>query len=192
MGLRSGFTCCRRRRDARQAPPSDQLAPTLLGSQEPIVCTLKSTSLQTAAPTESKSRRGDGIRSAVPCCGQQIEMLMRMLKPKRTKQASHASSFEPPARAEVTEQASPEEEASFQAAQSALKTLTALDNDSLLKLYAHYKQATVGPATGSRPGVFEVRARAKYDAWAALRSMDASSAKKAYCALADEYVPGWR
>jgi diazepam-binding inhibitor (GABA receptor modulator, acyl-CoA-binding protein) len=36
----------------------------------------------------------------------------------------------------------------------------------LLELYALYKQATLGDVGGPRPGAFDVRARAKYDAWA--------------------------
>ena len=39
------------------------------------------------------------------------------------------------------------------------------DNDTLLKLYALYKQATLGDATGKRPGFTDMVGRAKYDAW---------------------------
>ena len=35
------------------------------------------------------------------------------------------------------------------------------DNDTLLKLYALYKQATQGDATGEQPGAFDFVKRAK-------------------------------
>jgi len=80
----------------------------------------------------------------------------------------------------------------FERAQQAVKTLKKLSNENLLRLYAHYKQATVGPARGTRPGVFDAVARAKFDAWSKLGAMSAESAKTAYCGLVDEFVPGWR
>ena len=84
------------------------------------------------------------------------------------------------------------EEELFEAAQAAVKTLSSLDDRNKLRLYAHYKQATVGPAQGSRPSVFQQVARAKWDAWAELQNMSTADAKRGYCSLADEFVPGWR
>jgi diazepam-binding inhibitor (GABA receptor modulator, acyl-CoA-binding protein) len=37
-------------------------------------------------------------------------------------------------------------------------------NNVMLDLYGLYKQATVGDATGKRPGITDLRGRAKYDA----------------------------
>ena len=85
-----------------------------------------------------------------------------------------------------------DEDSLFEAAQEAVKSLPSLDDTSKLKLYAHYKQATVGPAQGSRPSMFSQVARAKWDAWSQLGSMSATEAKRGYCFLADEFVPGWR
>ena len=60
-----------------------------------------------------------------------------------------------------------------------------LGNEEKLLLYALYKQATVGDcAPGKpRPRAFEVRARAKHDAWASRRGMEASYAMREYLAL---------
>ena len=80
----------------------------------------------------------------------------------------------------------------FKAAQEAVKTLSSLDDSNKLRLYAHYKQATVGPAQGSRPSIFNQVARAKWDAWSQLGSMSSAEAKRGYCELADQFVPGWR
>jgi acyl-CoA-binding protein len=39
-------------------------------------------------------------------------------------------------------------------------------NDILLKMYGLYKQATDGDVKGERPGGFDFKAIAKYEAWA--------------------------
>jgi diazepam-binding inhibitor (GABA receptor modulator, acyl-CoA-binding protein) len=54
----------------------------------------------------------------------------------------------------------------------------------MLELYGLYKQATAGDATGSRPGMLDVKGRAKYDAWAGRKGMSADDAMTAYLALA--------
>ncbi|MCP4305136.1 MAG: acyl-CoA-binding protein [bacterium] len=53
-------------------------------------------------------------------------------------------------------------------------------NEDLLKLYALYKQATVGDAAGDRPGMMEFVKRAKYDAWALLEGTSQEDAMQAY------------
>ena len=40
-----------------------------------------------------------------------------------------------------------------------------LTNEDKLKFYALFKQATVGNCTGKRPGMMNVVARYKFDAW---------------------------
>ena len=57
------------------------------------------------------------------------------------------------------------------------------DNDTLLRLYALYKQATSGDVTGTRPGLFNMVGRAKYDAWAGLEGTPPDDAKQAYIDL---------
>ncbi len=52
----------------------------------------------------------------------------------------------------------------------------------LLELYALYKQATAGDAQGSRPGMLDVRGRAKYDAWSKRQGMTQEDAMQAYVA----------
>ncbi len=53
----------------------------------------------------------------------------------------------------------------------------------MLKLYALYKQAVSGDATGNRPGMFDMVGRAKYDAWAGLKGMSRDSAMQSYVDL---------
>ena len=59
------------------------------------------------------------------------------------------------------------------------------DNDTLLKLYALYKQATAGDVAGSRPGFTDFVGRAKYDAWAALKGSAKEQAMRDYVALVE-------
>ncbi len=60
------------------------------------------------------------------------------------------------------------------------------NTDDMLALYGFFKQANVGDATGSRPGMLDVRGRAKFDAWAKCRGMTADAARAAYIALAQK------
>jgi diazepam-binding inhibitor (GABA receptor modulating acyl-CoA-binding protein) len=59
-------------------------------------------------------------------------------------------------------------------------------NEDLLRLYALYKQATVGDVSGKRPGMMEFVKRAKYDAWAILEGMSQEDAMQAYVELVAE------
>ncbi len=73
----------------------------------------------------------------------------------------------------------------FEAAAKAVNALAKSPGTSdMLELYGLYKQASVGDATGSRPGMFDPRARAKWDAWSARKGMSAEGARAAYLALA--------
>lgn len=58
-------------------------------------------------------------------------------------------------------------------------------NDVLLKLYALYKQGTVGDVTGERPGGFDFVGSAKYDAWAKLRGLSREEAQREYVNLVE-------
>ena len=57
------------------------------------------------------------------------------------------------------------------------------DNDTLLKLYALYKQGSEGDVNGPKPGFFDFVGTAKYEAWAKLKGTGADDAKKKYVAL---------
>ncbi len=57
------------------------------------------------------------------------------------------------------------------------------DNMTLLKIYALYKQGSVGDAEGDRPGFAEFVARAKWDAWNELKGTTADEAMQQYIDL---------
>lgn len=56
-------------------------------------------------------------------------------------------------------------------------------NEELLDLYALFKQATEGDVTGDRPGGFDFKAIAKYDAWASKKGISNEKAMEAYVVL---------
>lgn len=72
-----------------------------------------------------------------------------------------------------------------QAAVDAKKLPRKPDNNTLLKLYALYKQATAGDVSGSRPGGFDMEGKLKYDAWAKLKGKTKDAAMQEYTALVD-------
>ncbi|XP_019422742.1 PREDICTED: acyl-CoA-binding protein-like [Lupinus angustifolius] len=53
-------------------------------------------------------------------------------------------------------------------------------NENLLIIYGLYKQATVGPIDTSRPGIFNQRDRAKWDAWKAVEGKSKEEAMNDY------------
>ncbi len=59
------------------------------------------------------------------------------------------------------------------------------DNDTLLKLYALYKQGAEGDVSGERPGFFDFVGVAKYEAWEKLEGTDQEEAMKRYIELVD-------
>ncbi len=59
------------------------------------------------------------------------------------------------------------------------------DNDTLLKLYAFYKQGSEGDVSGEKPGFFDFVGVAKYEAWDKLRGMDRDEAKQKYIDLVE-------
>jgi len=57
------------------------------------------------------------------------------------------------------------------------------DNQTLLKIYALYKQATGGDAEGKRPGFADMVGRAKWDAWNELKGTGKAAAMQNYVDL---------
>ena len=79
----------------------------------------------------------------------------------------------------------------FEDAQKRVKGLSkSPSTDDLLELYAFYKQATSGDVSGSRPGMLDMKGRAKYDAWAKKKGTGKDAAMTAYVALVDRLTGG--
>lgn len=79
----------------------------------------------------------------------------------------------------------------FASAQQRVKTLkTQPSNDTLLELYSLYKQASVGDVEGKRPGLLDLKGRAKFDAWAARKGTSKDAAMEKYVALVNRLLAG--
>lgn len=57
------------------------------------------------------------------------------------------------------------------------------DNMTMLKIYALFKQASIGDAIGERPGFTDMIGRAKWDAWQVLAGTTQESAQQQYVDL---------
>ena len=62
------------------------------------------------------------------------------------------------------------------------------DNDTLLRLYALFKQGSDGDVHGDKPGFFDFVGTAKYEAWAKLKGTAADDAKQKYIDLVKKLV----
>jgi len=72
----------------------------------------------------------------------------------------------------------------FEDAASAAKALDERpDNDTLLKLYALYKQGSEGDVSGEKPGFFDFVGVAKYEAWEKLQGLGQEDARTKYVDL---------
>lgn len=61
-------------------------------------------------------------------------------------------------------------------------------NDILLKLYSLYKQATEGDVSGERPGGFDFKGAAKFDAWEEQKGKSMDAAAQEYIDLVNKLL----
>ena len=72
----------------------------------------------------------------------------------------------------------------FETAAEKVKTFSKRPSDEeLLQLYALYKQATVGDNNTSKPGVFDLKGKAKWDSWAQQKGKAQEASRQEYVAL---------
>lgn len=76
--------------------------------------------------------------------------------------------------------------AEFEAAAEAVKQLKSVSQADQLVIYGLFKQANMGDVTGARPGMFDPKGKAKWDAWDANKGMSSEDAMKAYIAKVKE------
>lgn len=78
----------------------------------------------------------------------------------------------------------------FSQAQERVNKLSRRPSDQqLLELYSLYKQATMGDVTGKRPGGFDFKGRAKWDAWKQREGLSREEAMRQYVNLV-EFLEG--
>ena len=72
----------------------------------------------------------------------------------------------------------------FQQAADQVKNLASRPSDQeLLELYGLFKQASVGDCDQPKPGMFQLKEKAKHEAWESKKGMGKEEAKKAYISL---------
>lgn len=72
----------------------------------------------------------------------------------------------------------------FEAAAANSKNLSERpDNNTMLKIYALYKQASVGDNTDKKPGFTDLVGRAKWDAWNSIKGVATKDAMQQYVDL---------
>jgi len=64
-----------------------------------------------------------------------------------------------------------------------------LDNDTLLNFYSLYKQSLEGACNTPKPSWYDMRGKAKWEAWKSLGNMDKNEAKNKYIQLVLETSP---
>lgn len=72
------------------------------------------------------------------------------------------------------------------ASEEVAKLPSAPDNQTKLKLYALFKQASQGDVSGAKPGMFDFVGGAKYEAWEALKGTTQDAARQDYISLVEE------
>ncbi|XP_072903667.1 acyl-CoA-binding protein [Hemitrygon akajei] len=72
-------------------------------------------------------------------------------------------------------------QADFEKAAEEVKNLkTKPSDEDMLLIYSLYKQATVGDVNTERPGMFDLKGKAKWDAWSAKKGTTKEDAMKSY------------
>ncbi|XP_050666965.1 acyl-CoA-binding protein homolog [Leptidea sinapis] len=75
------------------------------------------------------------------------------------------------------------------AAEDTKKLKTRPSDADLLEIYAYFKQATVGDADpAGKPGIFDLKGKAKYESWASKKGVSKEDAMNAYIAKAKTLV----
>ncbi|KJH44830.1 acyl CoA binding protein [Dictyocaulus viviparus] len=78
---------------------------------------------------------------------------------------------------------------SFDEAATKVKTLkTSPSNEQLLELYALFKQGTIGDNNTDKPGMLDIKGKAKWSAWDSKKGMKQEDAKAAYVELVEMLI----
>ncbi|EEH58200.1 uncharacterized protein MICPUCDRAFT_16138 [Micromonas pusilla CCMP1545] len=73
----------------------------------------------------------------------------------------------------------------FDKAAEEVKAITKCTNDEQLELYGWFKQANVGDCNIARPGMFDPKGKAKWDAWDKCKGVSSEEAMKNYVELVE-------
>ncbi|KAH8302770.1 hypothetical protein KR044_010699 [Drosophila immigrans] len=78
---------------------------------------------------------------------------------------------------------------SFEDATERVLSFTKKPTDSEnLEFYGLYKQATVGDVNIDKPGVWDLKKKAMYEAWSSRKGLSKDAAKEAYIKVYEKYA----
>ncbi|XP_031623961.1 acyl-CoA-binding protein homolog [Contarinia nasturtii] len=81
----------------------------------------------------------------------------------------------------------------FNEAAERVKLLTKRPTDQeLLQLYAFFKQGTFGDNNTSKPGMFDLKGKAKWNTWNEKKGMSQDEAKEKYIAFVDQLMEKYK
>jgi len=72
------------------------------------------------------------------------------------------------------------------AAEEVKKLASQPTNEEMLQVYALFKQATVGDCNTTRPGMLDMKGKAKWDAWDAKKGTASDVAEGEYITLVED------
>ena len=72
------------------------------------------------------------------------------------------------------------------ASQDAQQLASRPDNQTLLRMYALYKQGSIGDVTGDKPSMTDMVGFAKWSAWNKVKGMTNAEAQQAYVDLVED------
>ncbi len=75
------------------------------------------------------------------------------------------------------------------AAQDVLKHVKQLSDEKKLEIYGLYKQATIGDINIDEPKMLDLKAKAKWKAWNAVKGKDKETAKAEYVSIVLTLLP---
>ncbi|KAI1731560.1 acyl coA binding protein [Ditylenchus destructor] len=75
-----------------------------------------------------------------------------------------------------------------EAAEQAKKLKKTPSNEEMLELYAFYKQAMVGDNNTDKPGMLDMKGKAKWNSWNSKKGTSQDDAKNSYVTLVGQLV----
>ncbi len=76
----------------------------------------------------------------------------------------------------------------LQAAEAVQQLSTKPDNETLLKLYGLYKQATIGDNNTNKPGMLDLKGTAKWNSWNNYKGYSKYQAEVEYIKLVNKLI----
>ena len=78
------------------------------------------------------------------------------------------------------------------AAEDVKEIASKMTDNEKLEIYGLFKQGTVGEVNTSRPGMFDLKGKAKWDAWEKCKGMSQDDAKTKYASVVNDLLARYK